>query len=151
MWNNLPSVLEVFPWPFYITIDDSWLFFYIFGEVVLLLSFLASLYYRVFPKVIPEYRYSKTWAHACNAADSLHFHFMALFRQENQKLKELVTGGASAATAGSSSAPADDEAAEAKEEPMKEQSPAVRLKMDVSTPQKVGKIIRYNKLLLGVF
>lgn len=76
---------------------------------------------------------------------------MALFRQENQKLKELVTGGASAATAGSSSAPADAEAAEAKEEPVKEESPAVRPKMEVSTPQKVGEIILCNKLLLSVF
>lgn len=62
-------------------------------------------------------------------------------RQENQKLKELVTGGVSAAAPGSSSAPTDAEAAEAKEEPMKEESPAVRPKKEVSTPQKVGKII----------
>lgn len=62
-----------------------------------------------------------------------------------------MTGGASAATVGSSSAPADDEAAEAKEEPVKEQSPAVRPKMEVSTPQKVGEIIRHRKLLLSVF
>lgn len=76
---------------------------------------------------------------------------MALFRQENQKLKELVTGGASAATAGSSAAPADAEAAEAKEEPVKEESPAVRPKMEVSTPQKVGEIMPHNELLLSVF
>uniref|UniRef100_H3CUC4 TNFAIP3-interacting protein 1 n=1 Tax=Tetraodon nigroviridis TaxID=99883 RepID=H3CUC4_TETNG len=57
-------------------------------------------------------------------------------RLENQKLKELVTGGASAATAGSASAPAGAEAAEAKEEPVKVESPAVRPKMEVSTPQK---------------
>lgn len=76
---------------------------------------------------------------------------MTLFRQENQKLKELVTGGASATTAGSSSAPADAEAAEAKEEPVKQESPAVRPKMEVSTPQKVGEMILYNKLLLSVF
>lgn len=58
-----------------------------------------------------------------------------------------MTGGGSAATVGSSSAPADDEAAEAKEEPVKEQSPAVRPKMEVSTPQKVGEIIRHRKLV----
>lgn len=63
------------------------------------------------------------------------FHFLADFRQENQKLKELVTGGASAA--GSSEAPTDTEAAEAKEEPVKEESPAVRPKMEANTPQKV--------------
>lgn len=63
------------------------------------------------------------------------FHFLADFRQENQKLKELVTGGASAA--GSCAAPTDAEAAEAKEEPMKEESPAVRPKMEANTPQKV--------------
>eukprot|EP00066_Takifugu_rubripes_P006067 XP_003970587.1 PREDICTED: TNFAIP3-interacting protein 1 [Takifugu rubripes] len=60
-------------------------------------------------------------------------------RQENQKLKELVTGGVAAATPGSSSVPTDAEAAEAKEEPVKEESPAVRPKMEVSTPQKSGK------------
>lgn len=65
-------------------------------------------------------------------------------RQENQKLKELVTGGVSAAAPGSSSAPADAEAAEAKEEPVKEESPAVRPKMEVNTPQKVGRIIQKN-------
>lgn len=73
-----------------------------------------------------------------------------LFRLENQKLKELVTGGASAATAGSASAPAGAEAAEAKEEPVKVESPAVRPKMEVSTPQKVGEMVLFNKLL-GVF
>lgn len=69
------------------------------------------------------------------------FTFWLDCRQENQKLKELVTGGVSAAAPGSSSAPADAEASEAKEEPVKEESPAVRPKMEVSTPQKVGKII----------
>lgn len=59
-----------------------------------------------------------------------------------------MTGGASTATPGSSSAPTDAEAAEAKEEPVKEESPAVWLKMEVSTPQKVGEIIL---LVLGVF
>ncbi|XP_035525053.1 TNFAIP3-interacting protein 1 isoform X1 [Morone saxatilis] len=57
-------------------------------------------------------------------------------RQENQKLKELVTGGAT--TAGSS-APSDTEAPEAKEEPLKEESAAVRPKMEATTPQKSGK------------
>ncbi|AWP12312.1 putative TNFAIP3-interacting protein 1 [Scophthalmus maximus] len=56
-------------------------------------------------------------------------------RQENQKLKELVTGGAAA----SSAAPTGTEAPEAKEEPVKEESAAVRPKMEVSTPQKSGK------------
>ncbi|XP_041800117.1 TNFAIP3-interacting protein 1 isoform X3 [Chelmon rostratus] len=58
-------------------------------------------------------------------------------RQENQKLKELVTGGAAAT--GSSAAPSDTEAAEAKEEPVKEESAAVRPKMEATTPQKSGK------------
>ncbi|XP_076595227.1 TNFAIP3-interacting protein 1 isoform X3 [Chaetodon auriga] len=58
-------------------------------------------------------------------------------RQENQKLKELVTGGAAAT--GSPAAPSDTEAAEAKEEPVKEESAAVRPKMEATTPQKSGK------------
>jgi len=62
-------------------------------------------------------------------------------RQENQKLKELVTGGATAAAAaaaaGSPAAPSDSE--EAKEEPVKEESAAVRPKMEATTPQKSGK------------
>ncbi|XP_028444723.1 TNFAIP3-interacting protein 1 isoform X2 [Perca flavescens] len=63
-------------------------------------------------------------------------------RQENQKLKELVTGAAAAvaaATAASSAAPSDTEAPEAKEEPVKEESAAVRPKMEATTPQKSGK------------
>ncbi|XP_026213170.1 TNFAIP3-interacting protein 1 isoform X1 [Anabas testudineus] len=59
-------------------------------------------------------------------------------RQENQKLKELVTGGAAAATA-STAAPSDTEAPEAKEEPVKEESAAVRPKMEATTPQRSGK------------
>lgn len=68
---------------------------------------------------------------------------------ENQKLKELVTGGASAA--GSSAAQSDAEAAEAKEEPVKEEAVAVRPKMEVSTPQKVGSciILYYDYISLG--
>lgn len=58
-------------------------------------------------------------------------------RLENQKLKELVTGGAS--VAGPSAAQSDTEAAEAKEEPVKEEAAAVRPKMEVNTPQKTGK------------
>ncbi|KAM9357094.1 TNFAIP3-interacting protein 1 isoform 2-T2 [Symphorus nematophorus] len=58
-------------------------------------------------------------------------------RQENQKLKELVTGGATAV--GSTAAPPDAEATEAKEEPVKEESAAVRPKMEATTPQKSGK------------
>ncbi|XP_033489063.1 TNFAIP3-interacting protein 1 isoform X2 [Epinephelus lanceolatus] len=58
-------------------------------------------------------------------------------RQENQKLKELVTGGVPAAA--SSAAPSDTEAPEAKEEPVKEESAAVRPKMEATTPQKSGK------------
>ncbi|KAM7417944.1 hypothetical protein PAMA_017542 [Pampus argenteus] len=60
-------------------------------------------------------------------------------RQENQKLKELVTGGAPAATTSSSAVPTDTEAPEAKEEPVKEESAAVRPKMEATTPQKSGK------------
>lgn len=57
-------------------------------------------------------------------------------RQENQKLKELVTGGASGAALATKS---DADAGEAKEEPMKEESTAVRPKMEANTPQKSGK------------
>uniref|UniRef100_A0A3Q3B5S7 TNFAIP3-interacting protein 1 n=1 Tax=Kryptolebias marmoratus TaxID=37003 RepID=A0A3Q3B5S7_KRYMA len=60
-------------------------------------------------------------------------------RQENQKLKELVTGGA-AVTA----SPSDTEAPEAKDEPVKEESSAVRPKMEVATPQKSGKSAEKN-------
>lgn len=58
-------------------------------------------------------------------------------RQENQKLKELVTGAAAAAAA--SASPPDAETPEAKEEPVKEESAAVRPKMEATTPQKSGK------------
>ncbi|XP_053734967.1 TNFAIP3-interacting protein 1 isoform X1 [Synchiropus splendidus] len=58
-------------------------------------------------------------------------------RQENQKLKELVTGGAATVTA--SAAASDSETTDTKEEPVKEESAAVRPKMDVTTPQKSGK------------
>uniref|UniRef100_A0A665W653 TNFAIP3-interacting protein 1 n=1 Tax=Echeneis naucrates TaxID=173247 RepID=A0A665W653_ECHNA len=58
-------------------------------------------------------------------------------RQENQKLKELVTGGAAAAAI--SASPSDNEAPEAKEEPVKEETVAVRPKMEATTPQKSGK------------
>uniref|UniRef100_A0A3P9KDN9 TNFAIP3-interacting protein 1 n=1 Tax=Oryzias latipes TaxID=8090 RepID=A0A3P9KDN9_ORYLA len=57
-------------------------------------------------------------------------------RQENQKLKELVTGGSAVASAMS---PADTESSEAKDEPVKEESVAVRPKMEATTPQKTGK------------
>ncbi|GAA6226366.1 TNFAIP3-interacting protein 1 [Lates japonicus] len=60
-------------------------------------------------------------------------------RLENQKLKELVTGGAAAAAVSSSAAPSDTEAPEAKEELVKEESAAVRPKMEANTPQKSGK------------
>lgn len=58
-------------------------------------------------------------------------------RQENQKLKELVTGGAAAAA--TTVSPSDTETPEAKEEPVKEESAAVRSKMEATTPQKSGK------------
>ncbi|XP_060935831.1 TNFAIP3-interacting protein 1 isoform X2 [Limanda limanda] len=59
-------------------------------------------------------------------------------RLENQKLKELVTGGAAAAGgAAASSAVTSD--TEAPEEPVKEESAAVRSKMEALTPQKSGK------------
>ncbi|XP_061541935.1 TNFAIP3-interacting protein 1 isoform X5 [Phycodurus eques] len=70
-------------------------------------------------------------------------------RQENQKLKELVTGGAavastSAAAAASSSsssstAVSDTEAPDTKDEPVKEECATVRPKVEASTPQKSGK------------
>uniref|UniRef100_A0A8C2X1T7 TNFAIP3-interacting protein 1 n=1 Tax=Cyclopterus lumpus TaxID=8103 RepID=A0A8C2X1T7_CYCLU len=61
-------------------------------------------------------------------------HDLEQLRQENLKLKELVTGAAAAPAA-----PLDTEAAEAKEEPVKEESAAVRPKMEATTPQKSGK------------
>lgn len=60
-----------------------------------------------------------------------------LLRQENQKLKELVTGGTTTAAAASAAA-SDSEATEAKEETVKEESAAVRPKMEATTPQKVA-------------
>ncbi|XP_067373976.1 TNFAIP3-interacting protein 1 isoform X3 [Channa argus] len=61
-------------------------------------------------------------------------------RQENQKLKELVTGGAAAAGTASSAAPSDTETPEAKDEPVKEESAAVRPRMEATTPQRSGKV-----------
>uniref|UniRef100_A0A3Q3Q7B6 TNFAIP3-interacting protein 1 n=1 Tax=Monopterus albus TaxID=43700 RepID=A0A3Q3Q7B6_MONAL len=58
-------------------------------------------------------------------------------RLENQKLKELVTGGATAVAA--SAAPSDNEATEAKEKPVKDESATVRPKMEANTPQRSGK------------
>ncbi|XP_076018939.1 TNFAIP3-interacting protein 1 isoform X2 [Genypterus blacodes] len=61
-------------------------------------------------------------------------------RQENHKLKELVTGGGTApAPTTSAAAPSDTEPPEAKEEPVKDESAAVRPKMEATTPQKSGK------------
>ncbi|XP_051930248.1 TNFAIP3-interacting protein 1 isoform X2 [Hippocampus zosterae] len=70
-------------------------------------------------------------------------------RQENQKLKELVTGGAAvastsaAATVSSSSsssvAASDTEAPDTKDETVKEECATVRPKIEASTPQKSGK------------
>lgn len=91
-----------------------------------------SGFYRFFPKdILKLYQNSgkgQCWHY--------HFHFVDGYRQENQKLKELVTGGAAAATA-STAAPSDTEAPEAKEEPVKEESAAVRPKMEATTPQRV--------------
>ncbi|KAM6952885.1 TNFAIP3-interacting protein 1 isoform 2-T4 [Lycodopsis pacificus] len=60
-------------------------------------------------------------------------------RQENLKLKEVVVTGAAAAAAAAAAAPSDTDAPEAKEEPVKEESAAVRPKMEATTPQKSGK------------
>ncbi|MEQ2268897.1 hypothetical protein XENORESO_018215 [Xenotaenia resolanae] len=57
-------------------------------------------------------------------------------RLENQKLKELVTGGTAVV---STASPPETETPEAKDEPVKEESPAVRPKMEATTPQKSGK------------
>ncbi|XP_047209343.1 TNFAIP3-interacting protein 1 isoform X2 [Girardinichthys multiradiatus] len=57
-------------------------------------------------------------------------------RLENQKLKELVTGGTAVV---STASPPETETSEAKDEPVKEESPAVRPKMEATTPQKSGK------------
>lgn len=73
-------------------------------------------------------------------AHGLSFSFSCRFRQENQKLKELVTGAAAVAAAAAAAASSDTEAPEAKEEPMKEESAAVRPKMEATTPQKVDTI-----------
>lgn len=71
-------------------------------------------------------------------SQTLSFSFSRWCRQENQKLKELVTGTATAAAA--SAAPPDAEAPEAKDEPVKEESAAVRPKMEATTPQKVVSV-----------
>lgn len=57
-------------------------------------------------------------------------------RLENQKLKELVTGGTTVVSTASAS---ETETPEAKDELVKEESPAVRPKMEATTPQKSGK------------
>lgn len=109
------------------------------GGIIPLLSVgvtAPSGYCRVFPNDILKLYQSFNKALGREIAH-YHFHFLADFRQENQKLKELVTGGATAA--GSSAAPSDTEATEAKEEPVKEESAAVRPKMEATTPQKVVK------------
>ncbi|KAJ3587533.1 hypothetical protein NHX12_011130 [Muraenolepis orangiensis] len=56
-------------------------------------------------------------------------------RLENQKLKELVTGGADPAVQ------TDSEPEDTKEEPVKEESPSVRSKMEVTTPSKSVKAV----------
>ncbi|CAL9692680.1 unnamed protein product [Knipowitschia caucasica] len=58
--------------------------------------------------------------------------------QENQKLKELVTGG-TAPVPVPVLVPAAVEMGEAKEEPVRDECTAVRVKMEASTPQKSGK------------
>ncbi|XP_019725275.1 TNFAIP3-interacting protein 1 isoform X3 [Hippocampus comes] len=71
-------------------------------------------------------------------------------RQENQKLKELVTGGAAVAStsaaaaaasssSSSSAAASDTEAPKTKDETVKEECTTVRPKIEASTPQKSGK------------
>jgi len=57
--------------------------------------------------------------------------FLPVFRQENLKLKELVTGPAATLDT---------------EEPVKEESAAVRPKMEATTPQKVARIKRQRML-----
>lgn len=69
------------------------------------------------------------------SSQTLSFSFSCRCRQENQKLKELVTGAAAA-----SALPPDAETPEAKEEPVKEESAAVRPKMEATTPQKVVSV-----------
>lgn len=71
------------------------------------------------------------------SSQTLSFSFSWRCRQENQKLKELVTG---AAVAAASASPPDAETPEAKEEPVKEESAAVRPKMEATTPQKVVSV-----------
>ncbi|CAL8355914.1 unnamed protein product, partial [Merluccius merluccius] len=56
-------------------------------------------------------------------------------RLENQKLKELVTGGADPAVQ------TDSEPEDVKEDPVKEESPSVRSKMEVTTPSKSVKAV----------
>lgn len=126
------------------------MFFY--GGIIPLLSvdvIAPSGYYRVFPKnILKLYTKAQQTMGRDTARTCFHFHFLADCRQENQKLKELVTGGASAA--GSSAVPSDTEAAEAKEEPVKEESAAVRPKMEANTPQKVVINRLHSKLQLCV-
>lgn len=85
--------------------------------------------------------YSQTWQPLGWTADrnAFVFIFLGCFRLENQKLKELVTGGVS--VAGSSAAPLDTEGADVREEPVREEAAAaVRPKMEVNTPQKVESL-----------
>ncbi|XP_068506609.1 TNFAIP3-interacting protein 1 isoform X4 [Syngnathus scovelli] len=69
-------------------------------------------------------------------------------RQENQKLKELVTGGAAVASAAvaaaassssSSAAASDTEGPDTKDETVKDECATVKPKIEASTPQKSGK------------
>lgn len=101
-----------------------------------------SGYCRVFPKNILKPYQNFNIVEREHAYKCFHFHILADFRHENQKLKELVTGGPSAA--GSSAVPSDSEAAEPKEEPIKEESAAVRPKMEANTPQKVVQFYIQN-------
>lgn len=110
------------------------------GGVIPVLSvnvITASGFYRFFPKdILKLYEIVTNLQEGTAFTKKLSFSFW-WFRQENQKLKELVTGGATGATT-SSAAPSDTEASEAKEEPVKEESAAVRPKMEATTPQRVA-------------
>ncbi|CAB1337566.1 unnamed protein product [Coregonus sp. 'balchen'] len=64
--------------------------------------------------------------------EDLQYRNRELLRQENLKLKELVTGGGDTATE-------SEGQPEAKEDVVKEETASVRSKMEVSTPQKKEK------------
>lgn len=102
------------------------------GDYLGLSVFVPAGSYRFFPKNMTITRQSLGKTGLCS--EILSFSLSSLLRLENQKLKELVTGGTTVLSTASAS---ETETPEAKDELVKEESPAVRPKMEATTPQKV--------------